>query len=61
MKNYNLVEIVLFSKYSSKDSRFKELERWLGTTAQTVIAYQHKRVKKIHLKTFMNTPAIYLS
>jgi hypothetical protein len=31
MKNYNQVEVILFSKCSLRDFRQKELVRWLGT------------------------------
>ena len=37
MKNNNQVEVILFSKYSFKDIRQKELVRWLGTAAQSEI------------------------
>ena len=61
MKNYNLVEVILFSRYCCRDPRYKELVKWLGTTAQSVIGDQHKRAKKIFLKTLKDTPAIYMS
>ena len=61
MKNNNQVEVILFSKYSFKDMRQKELVRWLGTTAQTIIKKQHEKAKKISLPTLRATPAIYLS
>lgn len=61
MKNYNLVEVILFSKYSFKDARYKELVRWLGTTAQSAIGCQQEMAKKIFLKTLKGTPAIYMS
>ena len=61
MKNYNLVEVILFSTYSFKDERYKELVRWLGTTAQSAIGRQHEMAKKIFLKTLKGTPAIYMS
>lgn len=61
MKNYNLVEVILFSKYSSKDPCYKELVRWLGTTAQAAIGRQHEMAKKIFLRTLKGTPAIYMS
>ena len=61
MKNYNLVEIILFSSYCCRDPRYKELVRWLGTTAQSAIGRQHKMAKKIILKTLKDTPAMYMS
>lgn len=61
MKNFNQVEIILFSKYSLRDLRQKELARWLGTTAQYAIARQHETAKKIFLQMLRDTPAIYLS
>ena len=61
MKNYNLVEVILFSRYCCRDPRYKKLVKWLGTTAQSVIGDQHKRAKKIFLKTLKDTPAIYMS
>jgi hypothetical protein len=61
MKNYNQVEIILFSKYSTTDFSQKELVRWLGTTAQSAIGRQYENAKKLFLKTLKDTPAIYLS
>ena len=61
MKNYNQVEVVLFSKYSPGDLREKELLRWLKTIAQSVIVLQHEKTKKLFLKILKGTPAIYLS
>lgn len=61
MKNYNLVEIILFSKYSCRDPRYKLLVRWLGTDAQSAIGAQYRVTKKMFLKTLKDTPAIYLS
>ena len=61
MKNYNQVEVILFSKYSLGDLRQKELVRWLGTTAQSAIVRQHEKAKKLFLKTLKDTPAIYMS
>jgi hypothetical protein len=61
MKNYNQLEIILFSKYSLKNLSQKELARWLGTTAQYAIGRQHENAKKIFLRILRDTPAIYLS
>ena len=61
MKNYNQVEVILFSKYSLNDLRRKELVRWLGTTAQSAIGWQHERAKKIFLRTLKDTPPVYMS
>jgi hypothetical protein len=61
MKNYNQVEVILFSKYSTTDFRQKGLVRWLGTTLQSAIAHQREKAKKIFLDTLKDTPAIYLS
>jgi hypothetical protein len=61
MKNNNQVEVILFSKYTFKDLRQKELVRWLGTTAQPEIGRQHEKAKKLILKTLKGTPAIYMS
>ena len=61
MRHYNQVEIILFSKYSLKDIRQKELVRWLGTAAQFTIGLQNKKAKKLFLSTLKDTPAIYLS
>ena len=61
MKNYNQVEVILFSKYSTTDFRQKELVRWLGTTAQSAIDRQYEKAKKLFLKTLKDTPAIYMS
>ena len=61
MKNYNQVEVILFSKYSPRNLRQKELVRWLGTIAQPAIGRQHGKAKKIFLRTLKGTPAIYLS
>ena len=61
MKNYNQVEVILFSKNSTTDFRQKELVRWIGTTAQFAIGRQQERTKKLFLKTLRETPAIYMS
>ena len=61
MKHYNQTEVILFSKYSFNDLRQKELVRWLGTTAQSVIQRQHVVTKKLHLRMLKDTPAIYMS
>ena len=61
MRSSNQLEIILFSKYSLKDVRQKQLVRWLGTTAQTVIALQQAKTKRINLITLNKTPAIYMS
>jgi hypothetical protein len=61
MKNYNQVEVILFTKYSLTNMRQKELVRWLGTTVQTTIGHQHAHAKKIILRILKDTPAIYLS
>lgn len=61
MKNYNQIEIILFSKYSLKNLSQKELARWLGTTAQYTIGRQHEIAKKIFLRILKDTPAIYMS
>ena len=61
MKNYNQLELVLFSKYSFKNLRQKDLVRWLGTTAQSIIGTQHEKAQKINLRTLKETPPIYLS
>jgi hypothetical protein len=61
MKNYNQVEVILFSKYSTTNFRQKELVRWLETTAQSAIGRQNERTGKLFLKTLKGTPAIYMS
>lgn len=61
MKYSNQFEVILFSKYSLKDLRQKELMKWMGTTAQSVIGRQHKSAKKMILVTLKETPPIYMS
>ena len=61
MKYSNQLEVILFTKYSLRDLHQKALVRWLGTTAQTVIARQDQRAKRIILPTLKGTPAIYMS
>jgi len=61
MKNYNQVEVILFSEYSTIDFRQKELVRWMGTIAQSAIGHQHEKAKKLFLKSLKGTPAIYMS
>ena len=61
MKNYNMVEVILFSKYSFTDPRQKELVRWIGTTLQSAIVQQQEMATKIFLRTLKGTSAIYLS
>jgi hypothetical protein len=47
MKNYNQVEVILFSKYSLRDLGQKELVRWLGTIAQPAIGRQQENKEVI--------------
>jgi len=61
MKNNNAVEVILFSNYSFRNIRQKELIRWLGTTAQSIICSQQEKAKKVFLKTLKGAPAIYMS
>ena len=61
MKNNNIVELILFSKYSLTDLRRRELVKWLGTTLQRAISQQHDIAKKFHFKTLKDSPVIYLS
>ena len=61
MKNNNVVEVVLFSKYSLTDLRQKELVKWLGTTLQSAISRQHDMTKKLFPVKLKDSPAIYLS
>ena len=61
MKNYNQVEIILFDTYSCKNTRQRELVRWLGTTLQYAIERQQSVAKRIFLGKLKDTPAIYLS
>jgi hypothetical protein len=61
MKNYNQIEVILFSKYSFNDLSQKKLVRWLGTTAQSSIGKQNKLAKKLFLRTLKDTPAIFMS
>jgi len=61
MKNFNQIEIILFSKYSLKDLRQKKLARWLGTTAQSSIERQQLLAKKVLLTSLKGSPPIYMS
>ena len=61
MKSNNIIEVILFSKYSLTDLRRKELVKWLGTTLQPAIRQQHDMAKKLLLKKLKDSPAIYLS
>jgi len=61
MKNNNQLEIILFSAYSLKDIRHKEMVRWLGTIAQSAIGFQQEKAKRFSLKILRDTPPIYLS
>ena len=61
MKKYNQVEVILFAQYSINNQQQKDLVRWLGTTAQSAIAHQNEKTKKLILRSLKNTPAIYLS
>ncbi len=61
MKNYNQVEVILFSKFSLRGFRQKELVRWLGTITQPAIGRQQEKAKKLFLRTLKDTLAIYLS
>ena len=61
MENNNNIEVIFFSKYALKDSRRKELAKWLTTTIQTAIRKQHQRTKKMYLEILKDTPAIFMS
>ncbi|MES1215287.1 MAG: hypothetical protein ABUT20_07215 [Bacteroidota bacterium] len=61
MKNYNQVEVILFSKYIPKDLRQKEMIRWLGTTAQYAIGRQEEKTKKLYFRLLKDTPPVYMS
>jgi hypothetical protein len=61
MRASNQLEVILFSQYSLKDVRQRQLVRWLGTTAQAIIKRQLEKAKKITLPTLKGTPAIYMS
>jgi len=61
MKSSNQLEVILFSQYSLRNQRQRELVKWLGTTAQTIIKRQYEKAKKINLPTLRETPAIYMS
>ena len=61
MKNYNQVEVILFSKYSLNSPVQKELVKWLGTTVQSAIGSQREKAKMIFLRVLKDTPPIYLS
>jgi hypothetical protein len=61
MKNYNQIEVILFTKYSFNDPNRRELIKWLGTTAQSAISQQQVIVKKLFLRLLKDTPAIYMS
>ena len=61
MKNYNQLQVILFSKYSFGDLRQKELVRWLGTDLQPSIGKQQEIAKKLILRTLRDTPPIYMS
>ena len=61
MKHSNQSEVIFFSKYSFKDLLQRELVRWLGTTAQSLIGQQEERAKEIYLRTLEETPTIYMS
>jgi len=61
MKNYNQIEVILFTKYSFNDPSRRELVKWVGTTAQSAIRQQQKMAKKLFLGLLKDTPAIYLS
>ena len=61
MKNYNQVEIILFDRYSCRNTRQRELVRWLGTTLQYAIERQQSVAKRMFLRKLKDTPAIYMS
>jgi hypothetical protein len=61
MKNDQNIEFILFPRFSIKDSRQKELVKWLSTSVQYAIEKQQESTKKIFLTMLQETPAIYLS
>jgi hypothetical protein len=61
MKYPSRLEVILFSKYSLRDLRQKELVKWLGTTAQSAIWRQYTKAKKMNLPILKESPAIYMS
>jgi len=61
MRNYNQLEVILFSGYSFRNQTQKELVKWLATIAQAAMDYQQQKAKKIFLKTLKDSPAIHMS
>ena len=61
MGQHNNVEIMIFANHSLTSQHKKELAKWLITALQPVIEKQQTIVKKIFLKFWQQTPAIYLS
>ena len=61
MRNYNQLEVILFSGYSFRNQTQKELVKWLGTTLQSAIGSQREKSKMIFLRVLKDTPPIYLS
>lgn len=61
MNDHNNTEVILFTRFSFKDWREKELIWWLITTGQDEIAQQDTKAKKFYPGNLRNTPAIYLS
>ena len=61
MKNHNNVEIMVFASHSLTSQTKRELAKWLLTSLQPTIDTQQAQVKKIFLKFWRQTPAIYLS
>jgi hypothetical protein len=61
MKNIINLEVILVTELSSKDSRQKELVKWLTTTVQFIIEKQHERTRKRSLRIWEDTAPICMS
>ncbi len=61
MKDYYQLEVILFSKYTTRSLAEKDLLKWLRTVAQFAIERQRDKVKKLFLKTLTDSPPIYFS
>jgi hypothetical protein len=61
MASHNNVEVIVISTQSSAFQNQKELVKWLTTILQPAIDKQQINIRKMFLKNWTHTPAIYLS
>jgi len=61
MKKSIELEVILFTKHSSRRLTSKEMIKWVGAKMQSAIIRQEQRSKKMLPGVLRGAPSIYLS